>query len=74
MPRYFIHVRGPNFYTEDTKGVEIADEEKAWAYAARVAEDLGERPEYGLHTVVLTTERGVEIARIPVLRVGSTKH
>jgi hypothetical protein len=74
MLRYFFHIRGPDFYTEDALGIPLPSEEAARQYAERIASDLGNEDEYSGHTVILATERGDELLRVAVLSNESTRH
>jgi hypothetical protein len=40
MPRYFMHICNGNGFSEDSEGVELADETVARAEAARAARDV----------------------------------
>jgi Domain of unknown function (DUF6894) len=65
MARFFFHVKNGRTF-KDEQGMDCSSLKVARAVAARIASDLSKDRNYEAFAVVVTDERGNEIARVPI--------
>jgi len=66
MKRYFFHVAGPRGKYAGENGRHFSDLKGAIAYAARVASELAQDPNYGGSSVCIVDEWGKELDRVSI--------